>query len=83
MGQKEAFRTLSWKFHGKGPGKKQIEKHQAKLEKKERLKKMNSTDTPLGTLSKQLKKQEMLQTPFLILSGSGRDTGYLFDCFFL
>lgn len=47
MPAKEAFRVLSWKFHGKGPGKKQVEKHRAKLEKKERLKKMvckNSLD---------------------------------------
>uniref|UniRef100_A0A914D9Q7 Uncharacterized protein n=1 Tax=Acrobeloides nanus TaxID=290746 RepID=A0A914D9Q7_9BILA len=72
---KEAFRVLSWKFHGKGPGKKQIEKRQAKQEKKEKLKKMNSMDTPLGTLAKQLKKQEQLQTPYLVLSGSRSDSG--------
>lgn len=41
-------------------------------EKKELLKQMNSSDTPLGTLSKQLKKQEQLQTPYLVLSGTGR-----------
>ncbi|KAI1727099.1 SART-1 family domain-containing protein [Ditylenchus destructor] len=75
MGAKEAFRALSWKFHGKGPGKKQIEKHQAKLEKKEKLKMMNSSDTPLHTLDKQRTKQEQLGTPYLILSGTGRDTG--------
>lgn len=39
------------------------------------MKKMNSSDTPLGTLDKQLKKQELLQTPYIILSGTGRDTG--------
>lgn len=39
------------------------------------MKKMNSMDTPLGTLNKQLKKQEAMQTPYIILSGSGRDTG--------
>uniref|UniRef100_A0A915CD57 U4/U6.U5 tri-snRNP-associated protein 1 n=3 Tax=Parascaris univalens TaxID=6257 RepID=A0A915CD57_PARUN len=75
MESKDAFRVLSWKFHGKGPGKKQIEKRQAKQEKKELMKKMNSMDTPLGTLQKQLKKQEALQAPYIILSGSGRDTG--------
>jgi hypothetical protein len=32
-------------------------------------------DTPLGTLDKQLKKQEQLQTPYLILSGTGKDNG--------
>ncbi|CAG9530104.1 unnamed protein product [Cercopithifilaria johnstoni] len=75
MESKDAFRVLSWKFHGKGPGKKQIEKRQAKQEKKELMKKMNSMDTPLGTLNKQLKKQEAMQSPYIILSGSGRDTG--------
>ncbi|CAI5449908.1 unnamed protein product [Caenorhabditis angaria] len=30
----------------------------------------NSYDTPLGTLSKQLKKQKQLSTPYLVLSGS-------------
>jgi hypothetical protein len=45
---KEAFRVLSWKFHGKGPGKKQAEKHTMKVVKREKLKKMNSQDTPLG-----------------------------------
>uniref|UniRef100_A0A0N5AQA4 U4/U6.U5 tri-snRNP-associated protein 1 n=1 Tax=Syphacia muris TaxID=451379 RepID=A0A0N5AQA4_9BILA len=77
MESKDAFRVLSWKFHGKGPGKKQVEKRQAKLLKKELMKKMNSSDTPLGTLDKQLKKQEVLQTPYIILSGSGRDTGFV------
>ncbi|EFO21317.2 hypothetical protein LOAG_07174 [Loa loa] len=77
MESKDAFRVLSWKFHGKGPGKKQIEKRQAKQEKKELMKKMNSMDTPLGTLNKQLKKQEAMQTPYIILSGSGRDTGFV------
>ncbi|VDK88079.1 unnamed protein product [Litomosoides sigmodontis] len=75
MESKDAFRVLSWKFHGKGPGKKQIEKREAKQEKKELMKKMNSMDTPLGTLNKQLKKQEAMQSPYIILSGSGRDTG--------
>lgn len=42
------------------------------------MKKMNSMDTPLGTLNKQLKKQETMQTPYIILSGSGRDTGFVF-----
>lgn len=45
------------------------------------MKKMNSMDTPLGTLNKQLKKQEAMQTPYIILSGSGRDTGFV--CFLM
>lgn len=34
-------------------------------------------DTPLGTLAKQRKKQEQLQTPYLILSGTGREIGFV------
>ena len=41
-----------------------------KMDQKEMMKQMNSSDTPLGTLSKQLKKQEQLQTPYLVLSGN-------------
>ncbi|WKY09228.1 hypothetical protein Q1695_001970 [Nippostrongylus brasiliensis] len=72
MDQKDAYRELSYKFHGRNPGKKQTEKRISRRDKKELLKQMNSSDTPLGTLSKQLKKQEQLQTPYLVLSGSGR-----------
>lgn len=36
------------------------------------MKQMNSTDTPLGTMEKQRKKQETMQTPFLVLTGSNR-----------
>ena len=32
MGQKEAFRYLSHKFHGKGPGKNKIDKRMKKME---------------------------------------------------
>uniref|UniRef100_A0A914X4B4 U4/U6.U5 tri-snRNP-associated protein 1 n=1 Tax=Plectus sambesii TaxID=2011161 RepID=A0A914X4B4_9BILA len=74
MDAKDAFRQLSWKFHGKGPGKKQIEKRTRGMVKKELMKQMNSMDTPLGTLEKQQKKQERLQTPYLVLSGSSKDS---------
>ncbi|KAK0412728.1 hypothetical protein QR680_006372 [Steinernema hermaphroditum] len=69
MDAKQAFRELSWKFHGKRPGLKQQEKRMAQSQKKELMKKMNSSDTPLGTLSKQLKKQEQEQSPFIFISG--------------
>ncbi|KAF8383791.1 hypothetical protein PRIPAC_72933 [Pristionchus pacificus] len=74
MEPKDAFRVMSWKFHGKRPGKKQIEKRSNRLEKKELMKKMDSWDTPLGTLNKQLKKQEQMQTPYLVLSNTGKQT---------
>jgi U4/U6.U5 tri-snRNP-associated protein 1 len=66
----------SFRFHGKGPGKKQIEKRQEKRNKKERMKKMNSMDTPLGTLAKQKKLQEQTHSAYLLLSGSkGNEIG--------
>uniref|UniRef100_A0A8R1DVR8 U4/U6.U5 tri-snRNP-associated protein 1 n=1 Tax=Caenorhabditis japonica TaxID=281687 RepID=A0A8R1DVR8_CAEJA len=57
-------------FHGRNPGKKQLEKRANRKDKEERMMKTNSYDTPLGTLSKQLKKQKQLSTPYLVLSGS-------------
>ncbi|CAI5449920.1 unnamed protein product [Caenorhabditis angaria] len=70
MDAKDAYRELSYKFHGRNPGKKQLEKRANRKDKEERMLKTNSYDTPLGTLSKQLKKQKQLSTPYLVLSGS-------------
>ncbi|CAI5450015.1 unnamed protein product [Caenorhabditis angaria] len=39
----------------------------------------NSYDTPLGTLSKQLKKQKQLSTPYLVLSGSNDQIEFCMD----
>uniref|UniRef100_A0A7E4VPS9 U4/U6.U5 tri-snRNP-associated protein 1 n=1 Tax=Panagrellus redivivus TaxID=6233 RepID=A0A7E4VPS9_PANRE len=75
MEPKAAFRDMSHKFHGKGSSKNQIEKRMRQQEKKEKMKKMNSFDTPLGTLSKQVKKQEQTGSHYIILSGNSRDTG--------
>ncbi|UMM32633.1 hypothetical protein L5515_006361 [Caenorhabditis briggsae] len=70
MDAKDAYRELSYKFHGRNPGKKQLEKRANRKDKEERMLKTNSYDTPLGTLSKQLRKQKQLSTPYLVLSGS-------------
>jgi U4/U6.U5 tri-snRNP-associated protein 1 len=51
LNAKEAFRYLSHKFHGKGPGKNKLEKRMKKNEQEGLMKQMSSTDTPLGTLS--------------------------------
>uniref|UniRef100_A0A182NT84 U4/U6.U5 tri-snRNP-associated protein 1 n=1 Tax=Anopheles dirus TaxID=7168 RepID=A0A182NT84_9DIPT len=59
---KEAFRYLSHKFHGKGPGKNKL------------MKKMSSTDTPLGTLNMLQAKQKETQSPFIVLSGTKQTT---------
>ncbi|BES94476.1 U4 U6.U5 tri-snRNP-associated protein [Nesidiocoris tenuis] len=67
---KEAFRYLSHKFHGKGPGKNKVEKRMKKNEQEALMKQMNSSDTPLGTLTMLQHKQKETQSPFVILSGS-------------
>ncbi|XP_075154055.1 U4/U6.U5 tri-snRNP-associated protein 1 [Haematobia irritans] len=66
---KEAFRYLSHKFHGKGPGKNKIEKRLKKMEQEGLMKTMSSTDTPLGTLTMLQQKQKETKTPYVVLSG--------------
>uniref|UniRef100_A0A1A9WXQ7 U4/U6.U5 tri-snRNP-associated protein 1 n=1 Tax=Glossina brevipalpis TaxID=37001 RepID=A0A1A9WXQ7_9MUSC len=70
---KEAFRYLSHKFHGKGPGKNKIEKRLKKMEQEGLMKTMSSTDTPLGTLNMLQQKQKETKTAFVVLSG-GKQT---------
>ncbi|CAH0554749.1 unnamed protein product [Brassicogethes aeneus] len=70
LNSKEAFRYLSHKFHGKGPGKNKIEKRIKKSVQEGLMKKMSSTDTPLGTLSMLQQKQKETQSAFVVLSGS-------------
>lgn len=70
LNSKEAFRYLSHKFHGKGPGKNKIEKRIQKSVQEQLMKKMSSTDTPLGTLNMLQAKQKETQSPFVVLSGS-------------
>merc|ERR1712139_157283 len=38
---KEAFRAISWKFHGKAPGRKNLERRLSRLENEMKLKSMN------------------------------------------
>ncbi|XP_058792754.1 U4/U6.U5 tri-snRNP-associated protein 1 isoform X2 [Phymastichus coffea] len=70
LNEKEAFRYLSHKFHGKGPGKNKVEKRMKKSEQESLMKRMSSTDTPLGTLTLLQAKQKETQSPFIVLSGS-------------
>ncbi|XP_022918129.1 U4/U6.U5 tri-snRNP-associated protein 1 [Onthophagus taurus] len=69
LNSKEAFRYLSHKFHGKGPGKNKIEKRLKKQQQEGLMKKMSSTDTPLGTLNMLQAKQKEMQSPYIVLSG--------------
>ncbi|GFS11714.1 U4/U6.U5 tri-snRNP-associated protein 1 [Elysia marginata] len=70
LSQKEAFRQLSHRFHGKGSGKKKTEKRGKKVEEELLMKRMSSTDTPLNTLSLLQDKQRTEKSPFIVLSGS-------------
>nr|CAH7745441.1 unnamed protein product [Callosobruchus chinensis] len=70
LNSKEAFRYLSHKFHGKGPGKNKIEKRIKKSTQEQLMKKMSSTDTPLGTLNMLQQKQKETQSAYVVLSGN-------------
>ncbi|XP_070576696.1 U4/U6.U5 tri-snRNP-associated protein 1-like isoform X2 [Ptychodera flava] len=72
LNQKEAFRVLSHRFHGKGSGKMKTEKRSKKLQDELMMLQMSSTDTPLNTVARLQEKQKQLQTPFLVLSGGGK-----------
>ncbi|GJN26432.1 hypothetical protein PR202_gb14360 [Eleusine coracana subsp. coracana] len=72
MTPKEAFRDLSHKFHGKGPGKMKQEKRQKKYEDELKTKRMSSSDTPLMAAEKMREAQARSQTPFLVLSGNAK-----------
>ena len=70
LNQKEAFRFLSHKFHGKGSGKLKSEKRMKKVEEENMMKNMSSTDTPLHTLEKLRDRQKQGATPYVILTGN-------------
>uniref|UniRef100_A0A5S6QZF4 SART-1 family protein n=1 Tax=Trichuris muris TaxID=70415 RepID=A0A5S6QZF4_TRIMR len=76
MDAKDAFRYLSWKFHGKTPGKRKIEKRTKKAMEHELMNQMSSTDTPLHTLEKQLEKQKQLKAPYIVLSGNAKKESF-------
>lgn len=75
LNEKEAFRYLSHKFHGKGPGKNKIEKRLKKNEQDGLMRQMSSTDTPLGTLTMLQHKQKETHSPYIVLSGSKQQHG--------
>lgn len=72
MTPKEAFRDLSHKFHGKGPGKMKLEKRQKKYHDELKAKRMKSSDTPLMSAEKMREAQARGQTPYLVLSGNAK-----------
>ncbi|UJR33324.1 hypothetical protein I4U23_020774 [Adineta vaga] len=70
INEKEAFRALSHRFHGKGSGKKKTEKRAKKQAEEDAMKKMSSVDTPLQTCNLLKQKQIQLQQPYVILSAN-------------
>jgi len=67
--EKEAFRDLSHRFHGKGSGKMKQEKRAKRLQEDSALRQMSSTDTPLNTVEMLRRKQKHLNTPYINLTG--------------
>lgn len=68
LSQKEAWKALSHKFHGKGSGKAKTEKRIKKIEEEKKLAAMASGDTPTGTNEAFRKRQEKLGSATMVLS---------------
>ncbi|XP_060184696.1 SART-1 family protein DOT2 [Lycium barbarum] len=67
---KEAFRLLSHKFHGKGPGKMKQEKRMRQYQEELKIKQMNNSDTPSQSVERMKEAQVQFKTPYLVLSGN-------------
>jgi len=66
---KEAFRAISWKFHGKVPGRKNMERRLLRLENEMRLKTMDPMSS-LPTLRALRHVQGAESKPYMVLSGA-------------
>jgi len=69
MTTKEAYRRLSYKFHGKAPIKNKVEKRYEK-ELKELRRNRVSTETPLSTLTAIQKTTAATNTPFVVVGAT-------------
>ena len=69
MTPKEAFRMISHKFHGKGPGKMKQEKRMKQYQEELKLKQMKNSDTPSLSVERMREAQMQSKTPYLVLSG--------------
>eukprot|EP00741_Cyanophora_paradoxa_P001234 tig00000471_g1191.t1 len=70
MTPKEAFRWISWKFHGKMPGKMKQEKRLKKMQDRAAVKKAEGSDAPSVTLEAFRKVQEATGQAHVVLTGS-------------
>ena len=68
---KEAFTLLSHRFHGKTSGKKKIEKKLRKEAQERKIMSQSSSDTPLGTLSRLVQRQQKEKSAFVVLQSAG------------
>jgi U4/U6.U5 tri-snRNP-associated protein 1 len=68
MTPKEAWRSLSHKFHGKTSGRMKTEKRLKKIEEERKQLKMNSGDTPTGMTSAFSRRQEKTGEAHMVLS---------------
>ena len=66
MSQKEAFRQLSWKFHGKGPSKKRKEKRMAAFEAQMTEQKDDRAMAYMGVLQR---AQQSTKSAHVVLTG--------------
>mmetsp|Transcript_46616 Transcript_46616/g.110854 ORF Transcript_46616/g.110854 Transcript_46616/m.110854 type:complete len:576 (-) Transcript_46616:137-1864(-) len=66
---KEAFRAISWKFHGKTPGRKNMERRLIRLENEMKLKSMDPV-AQLPTLRALRHVQQGEAKPYMVLSGA-------------
>jgi hypothetical protein len=64
---KEAYRRISYAFHGRDPSKTARDKRMKRMLREQALKGASSTDTPLGSLSAQSKAQEARGVAYLPL----------------
>lgn len=66
---KEAFRLISHKFHGKGPGKMKQEKRMRQYQEELKVKQMRNADTPSLSVERMREAQSKMKAPYLVLSG--------------
>lgn len=67
---KEAFRQLSYKFHGRKPGRKKQERVLRKLREDLQVNAMDMNDTPLGVMRAMHRKQMQSHQAHVVLRGA-------------
>lgn len=71
MNEKEAFRQIFYKFHGKRPGKTKQEKHMQKMEREKNAKQLSkNSEESMALMDNALKA---LQKPYLVIDGKKSD----------